>query len=161
MWIWPLDNAMGATAAHKASERVVDGTCTQVWVWMTNKCRRRMNRGEGYIATEISQRGGGGGGEAKEKEKEEGREASGRREELGTHILEREVFSPWDVRPSDPVFLAPIGSSRLLPNQSSPHQSPTFGPTFYKFIVTGLLGLDSVRRWTQSEKWDPTITFLN
>ena len=143
---------MGATAAHKASERVVDGTCTQVWVWMTNKCRRRMNRGEGYIAIEISQRGGWGGGEAKEKEKEEGREAPGRREELGTHILGREVLSPWDVGPSDPVFLAPIGSSHLLPNQPSPHQSPTFGPTLYKFTVTGLLGLDFVRRWTQSEK---------
>ena len=52
---------------------------------MTNKCRRRMNRGGGYIATEISQRKGGG--EAKEREKEEGREAPGRREELGTPIL--------------------------------------------------------------------------
>ena len=45
-----------------------------------------MNRGGGYIATEISQRKGGGG-EAKEREKEEGREAPGRREELGTPIL--------------------------------------------------------------------------
>ena len=26
---------------------------------MTNKCRRRMNGREGYITTEISQRGGG------------------------------------------------------------------------------------------------------
>ena len=26
---------------------------------MTNKCRRRMNEGEGYITTEISQRKGG------------------------------------------------------------------------------------------------------
>ena len=55
------------------------------------------------------------------KEKEEGREAPGRREELGTHILGRKVFSPWDVGPSDPVFLAPIGSSHLLPNQLSLH----------------------------------------
>ena len=47
---------MGTTAAHRAPERVVDGTCTQVWAWMTNKCRRRMNGGERYITTEISQK---------------------------------------------------------------------------------------------------------
>ena len=33
---------MGATAAHRMPERVADGTHTQVWAWMTNKCRRRM-----------------------------------------------------------------------------------------------------------------------
>ena len=48
-------------------------------------------------------------------------------------------------------------TSCLLPYQPSPHQSPTFGLTFYKFSVTGLLGLDSVRRWAQSEKLDPTL----
>ena len=136
---------MGVIAAHRALERVANGTCTQVWAWMTNKCRRRMNGGEGYITTKISQRKRrGGGGKKKKKEKEERREAPGRREELGTHILRREVLSPWDVGSSDPVFLAPIGLSRLLPNQPSPYQSPTFEPTLYKFIVTGLLGLDSV-----------------
>ena len=49
---------MGATAAHRVLEKVVDGTCTQVWVWMNNKYRRRMNGGEGYITTKISQRRG-------------------------------------------------------------------------------------------------------
>ena len=29
MWMWPLDNAMGTTAAHRAPERVANGTCTQ------------------------------------------------------------------------------------------------------------------------------------
>ena len=47
---------MGAIAAHRAAERVADRTCTQVWAWMTNKCTRRMNGGEGYITTENSQR---------------------------------------------------------------------------------------------------------
>ena len=151
MWMWPLDSTMGATAAHRALERVADGTCTQVWAWMTNRCRRRMNGGEGYITTEISQRKGRK--KAKEKEKEEGKEAPERREELGTYILGREVLSPWDVGPSNLVFLAPIRSSRLLPNQPSPHQSSTFRSTFYKFIVTGLLGLDSIRRW--GPVWKP------
>ena len=39
---------------------------------------------------------------------EEGERAPGKREELGIHILERGVLSPWDVGPSDSVFLAPI-----------------------------------------------------
>ena len=74
---------MGAIAAHRVPERVADGTCTQVWAWMTNKCRRRMNGREGYITTEISQR-------EREEEKErprERRDAPGMQEELGVHIL--------------------------------------------------------------------------
>ena len=59
MWTRPLDNAPGTTTAHRAPKRVVDGTCTQVWAWMTNKCRRRMNQEEGYITSEISQNRGG------------------------------------------------------------------------------------------------------
>ena len=65
---------LGATAAHRMSERMADGTCTQVGAWMTNKCRRRVNEG-GYITLEISQ------------VKEGRREALGKREELGIHIL--------------------------------------------------------------------------
>ena len=50
---------MGAAVAHKAPERMADGTCTRGWAWMTDKCRRRMNRKEGYITIEISQEKGG------------------------------------------------------------------------------------------------------
>ena len=63
---------MGATAAHRALERVTDGTCTQVWAWMTNKCRRRMNGRKGYIITKISQRRTQKNIE-REREREEGR----------------------------------------------------------------------------------------
>ena len=75
---------MGAIAAHKVPERMANGTCTQGWVWMTNKCRKRMNRKEGYITIEISQERG--------QEEEEGGPEKGRRllcdrEELG--ILDR------------------------------------------------------------------------
>ena len=58
MWMGPLDSAMGAIAAHRTLERVADRTCTQVWAWMTDKCRRRMNGREGYITTKIIQRKG-------------------------------------------------------------------------------------------------------
>ena len=51
---------MGAATAHRMLERVADGTCTRVWVWMTNKCRRRMNEREGYITTKITQSRGDG-----------------------------------------------------------------------------------------------------
>ena len=50
---------MGATVAHRMPERVVDRTCTQVWAWMTDKCRRKMNGREGCITTEITQSRGG------------------------------------------------------------------------------------------------------
>ena len=62
---------MGAIVTHRVPERVADGTCTQVWTWMTNKCRRRMNGREGYITTKISQRGGGGEEEKESPEKGE------------------------------------------------------------------------------------------
>ena len=52
----PLDSAMGATVAHRAPEKVANRPCTQVWAWMINKCKSRMNRGEGYKTTKISQR---------------------------------------------------------------------------------------------------------
>ena len=155
MWMWPLDGAMGATAAHRTPERAADGTCTQVWAWMTNKCRRKMNGGEGYITTGISQ--SRGDGKTKRDGKDVGNEASGRRKELGIHILGWGVLSPWDVGPFDTVFLALIRSSRLLLYQPSPHQSPTFGPTLYKFIIKGPLGLDSVRHWARPEERDLTI----
>ena len=92
-----------------------------------------MNQKEGYITWEISQT--------------KGWRAPGKREELGIHILGRGVLSPWDVGPSH----------RLFPNKLSPHHSPTFGPTLYKFIVMGPLGLDPVRHWVQSENRDPTV----
>ena len=52
-----------------------------------------MNQGEGYITLEISQ------------EMEGEKKAPKKREELGIHILGRGVLSPWDVGPSDFVFL--------------------------------------------------------
>ena len=62
---------MGAKAAHRVPKRVAHGTCTRVWAWMTDKCRRRMNGREGYITTEITQ--------SKEKRrKQEGPEKGGR-----------------------------------------------------------------------------------
>ena len=42
-------------------------------------------------------------------------------------------------------------------NKPLSHQSPTLGPTLYKFIVTGLLGLDPSISGAQFENRDPTI----
>ena len=50
---------MGATAVHRAPEKLADGTCTRVWAWMTDKCRKKINGGVGYITIEISQKGDG------------------------------------------------------------------------------------------------------
>ena len=92
---------MGATTAHRAPERVADGMCTRVWAWMTDKCRRRMNRRKGYITTEITQ-------SMKEARRPiERREALGMREELGVLVLGRGALSPWDVGSSGSVYFLP------------------------------------------------------
>ena len=64
---------MGATATHRAPERVADGTCTQVWAWITNKCRKRMTGGGVYIYSIRDLPG--------EKRKKEKGQAPGKREE--------------------------------------------------------------------------------
>ena len=56
---------MGAIADHRVPKKVADGMCIRVWAWMTNKCRKKMNGGVGYITIEISQRRR----EAQEKER--------------------------------------------------------------------------------------------
>ena len=60
---------MEATAAHRALEKVADGMCTRIWAWMTDKCRKTMNGGVGYITTEISLKGTAWKREAQEKER--------------------------------------------------------------------------------------------
>ena len=127
MWMWPLDSAMGATAAYRAPESVADGTCPRVWAWMTNKCRRRMNGREGYITTEITQ---SKKGKKKKKAQKKGERLLG---------CERS----WEFPSSDKGSFLPrtLGCSILCifhpQNKLSPHQSLTFGLTLYKFIVMG------------------------
>ena len=136
MWMWPLDSAIGAIAAHRVPERMADGTCIGGWAWMTDKCRRRMNRREGYITTEISQRMG------------DDQEGKGGRPGRRGRPREKKEAPVW-LRGVGPFPSSSEGS--LLPrtlgrpilcafhpqNKSSPHQSPTFGSTLYKFIVMG------------------------
>ena len=108
---------MGATAAYRAPKRMANGTCTRGWVWMTNKCRRRMNRREGYITTEISQRGGRTVRKRREAQRKEGGSCV---TERGWRILviERGVPSPWDVRPPDSVYFS---SSKQAVASSEPN----------------------------------------
>ena len=102
---------------------------------MTDKCRRRMNGREEYITTEITPIWG----TAKKK-----REAQ--RKEGGSCLTER----GWGFLSSSEGSLLPGTLGRLIlyvfhpQNKPSPYQSPTFGPTLYKFI-------------TWSENRDPTI----
>ena len=88
---------------------------------MTDKCRRRMNRREKYITTEITQSKRGRpkrGGRPRER-----KEAPGVREELEIPILERGVPSPWDVGPSDSVCFLP-------PKQAIALSEPNFWTHF-------------------------------
>ena len=45
------------TTAHRTSEGVADGMCTQVWAWMTNKCKTRMDQREIYKVRDLPYRG--------------------------------------------------------------------------------------------------------
>ena len=80
---------MGATAAHRVLEKVVDGTCTQVWVWMNNKYRRRMNGGEGYITTKISKKKRG-----KRQKEERGKRLLGSKRSWESPSSAEESFLP-------------------------------------------------------------------
>ena len=75
---------------------------------------------------------------------------------MGIHILGRGYLSPGPLG-----RLAPCSQILLdhpqLQHKSLPHRSPAFGPILYKFIVMGLLGLDTIRCWAQSENCDLTI----
>ena len=95
---------------------------------MTDKCRRRMNRREKYITTEITQRKGD------DQEEEGGLEK-------GNGLLGCE--RSWGFSSSSEGSLLPrtLGRSILCvfypQNKPLPYQSPTFGSTLYKFIVMG------------------------
>ena len=102
---------MGATTAHRVLERVVDGTCTQVWAWMTDKCRRRMNGREGYITTKITQSKKG------KKKKKAQKKERGSWDARGVGSSRPRVRGPfsqerWAVRFC--VFFTPKTSRRLI-----------------------------------------------
>ena len=102
---------------------------------MTDKCRRKINRREEYITIEITQRKGEGGMAKKKRETQ--------RKEGGSCLTERGWGFPSS---SEGSFLPRTLGRPILcvihpQNKSSPYQSPTFGPTLYKFIV-----IDSVRK---------------
>ena len=89
-----------------------------------------MNGREGYITTEITQRKGGGG----EEKEEEGLEK-------GERLLGCERSWEFSSSGEGSFLLGTLGCPirRIFhpQNKSSPHQSPTFGSTLYKFIVMG------------------------
>ena len=139
--MWPLDSAMGATATHRAPEKVANGMCTRVWAWMTDKCKKKMNGGGGYITKEISQKGG------REKETEKGprkrREALGMREELGILVLRRGFPSPWDLWAVRSCTLFPLRASRRL----------------IRAQLSNPLSTNSLW-WARSENRDPTVPII-
>ena len=118
MWTWPLDSAIGATTAHRASKGVADGTCTQVWAWITNKCRRRMNQRKGYIISKISHKVG--------------------RDKAGIHILRWGVLSPGALGRLV-LFLTPAWSSPISTQAVAPSE-PSFWTHSLQIHCTGSAG---------------------
>ena len=117
MWTWPLNSAIGVTTAHKASERVANGTCFQVWAWMTNKCRTKMTQKKD-ITQEIFHKERGGQPTRRRRPRKR-KEAIGTREELGILVLRRGVPSPLDIGPPDSVCFSP-------PKQAIASSEPNF-----------------------------------
>ena len=109
MWTWPLGSAIWVTAAHRTSEGVADGTCTQVWAMMTNKCRIRMDRRKIYKIRDLSQVKGGSPGWG------EGHRfllhASSESDQMGVRTIGQGARSPQIASPSTSVFLVPTRSS--------------------------------------------------
>ena len=66
-------------------------------------------------------------------------EVPGKREELGIHILGPRVLSPWDVGPSDFVFLAPIWSSSISKQAVAPSE-PNFWTHSLQIHCNGSVG---------------------
>ena len=84
---------------------------------MTDKCRRKMNGGDEYITTEITQKRGD------DQEEEGGPEKRNRllgcKKSWGIRVLERGVPSPWDVGSPDSVCFS-------LPKQAVALSEPNF-----------------------------------
>ena len=53
IWTWPLESAIWVITAHRTSEGVANGTCTQVGVWMTYKCRTGMEQRKLYNVRDL------------------------------------------------------------------------------------------------------------
>ena len=84
---------------------------------MADKCRRRMNGGEGYITTEISQREGGGTAKKKEEAQKKERGSQDARGVEDSRPRARGPFflGRWAARFC--VFFTPKTSSRLIRTQ--------------------------------------------
>ena len=138
MWMWPLDNAMGATFAHRVPERMADGTCTRGWTWMIDKCRRRMNIRKGYITRETSRRRG----IAVRKTPETSSREVSKNWEGEELIVGR---SPRiDLYPSTMPLMNPLPNDPVRPLTKSLLRPSSWARFFTKFIVLNLLSLSSL-----------------
>ena len=75
---------------------------------------------------------------------------------MGIHILGRGALPPGALGHLILCIKLLLDHPQLQQKPLS-HQSSTFEPILYKFIVMGPLGLDPICRWAQSESRDPTI----
>ena len=156
MWTWPLDSAIWVTTAHKASEGVVDGTCTQVWTWMTNKYRMRIEQKEIYNARDLPQEGGFFPG----KRGTDSPSCSWWVRPYGNSYPWMGRSFPWIVRPSSFVFLAPTRSS-ITSEQTVAPSKPSSWTHFLQIHCNGSVGLRSHPSMDPVWKLRPYTRFHN
>ena len=152
MWTWPLDSAIWVTTAHRTSEEVADGMCTQVGAWMTNKCRTRMDPRGLYNVRDLPHGGDrffgslGGGAHIPPS-------CSWWIRPDGNSYLQTRSSSPRTMRLSSSVFLTSTQSS-LTSALTIASSKPSYWTHSLKIHCNGSAG---PRSWAQSENRDPTI----
>ena len=147
---WPLNSVMLSTATHSKLREVLDGTDTQVATCTIDRWTANMKGAEEYIIREISRRG-----EQFERH-QKALVVQYQRRRRRTHPRTRPEDGLWPFPPTTPLtILLPDDPARPLTKSS---QRPNSWARFStKFIVFGLLGLDSL---TSTVKDTPQIGTL-
>ena len=133
---WPPNSVTLISATYSKLRKAVDGTGTQIATCMINRWTVKMNGAGGYITTEISQ-----GRTVRRTAESPGREASENWEEE-EFIL---GLSPrTDFYLSSTPLIIPLPNVPTRPLMKSSLRPSSWAYFFTKFIVLGLLGLDSL-----------------
>ena len=137
---WPLNNVTLFAVTHSRLRKALDGTGTQVATCMINRWTVKMNRVEGYITREVSQRRGRKITVLRTLESFD-REASENREDeefIIGHNLRISLY------PSFTPLTIPFPYDLVRPLKKPSLRPSSWAYFFTKFIVLGLLGLGSL-----------------
>ena len=146
---WPLNSVTLSAVTHSKLRKALDGTSTQVATCMINRWTVKMNGGERYITTKISQ-------ERRMEERRRKRRKtiavlrtpeSSRHEALENREEEEFIFGHnprISIYPSSTPLTIPLPHDPVRPLTKPSLRLNSWAQFFTKFIVLGLLGLGSL-----------------